>query len=84
MRHTYQMDLLCPRCGATGIANVAQIDDGYTNKLDFNVDHVTKGFFVSKLTNTPATTEILCTRCSMVIGMTEDDTLEMKPTTDSP
>lgn len=84
MRHTYQIDLLCPRCGAAGIANVAQIDDGFTNKLDFNVDHVTKGFFVSKLTNSQATTEILCTRCSIVIAMTEDDTFAIKPTTEGP
>ena len=74
MRHIYRIDLLCPRCGATGVADVAQIADQHTNRLDFNVDHVSKGFYVSKLTNSPATTQLRCTGCGIDTTTTENGT----------
>lgn len=74
MRHVYRIELFCLRCDASGIADVAQIDDEYTNFLDFNVDHVTKGFYVSRLTNSPATTEVRCSRCGAVITTTGSGT----------
>ncbi len=65
LRYTYQIDLHCRRCGSRGIADVAQTSDELTNQLLFHVEHVTKGFYVSELTDAAVTTEISCTYCDV-------------------
>lgn len=66
LHYRYRVNLLCPRCGAKGSAEVSQHGDHFTNKLRFNVDRVSRGFYVANATNAPATTEICCSLCGEV------------------
>ncbi|MDQ0320353.1 hypothetical protein QO002_002491 [Pararhizobium capsulatum DSM 1112] len=69
-RYTYQIALNCGRCGTEGIADVSQTTVEHTNKLNFNVDRVSKGFFVSKPTNSPETVKISCSKCDRPAELT--------------
>lgn len=52
----WTIDLHCPKCGRTGVANVSEDDT-------FSVDNLTAGFAIRKLGDTLVGTEIVCDTC---------------------
>ena len=59
----YSWDLVCPVCGAEGIAHLSEDAFPRPSQLNFRVDELSDGFRLSKRGESAADTEIICVKC---------------------
>lgn len=64
-RKRFEIDILCPSCGASGEARVSENDGPDTVDAAFKVEHYPPGFFEEKPSTSRLETLVAC-RCSQV------------------
>lgn len=64
-RDRYTINLKCPKCGKTGVAEVSEDDYPFMSSPRFSVDALPPGFAVTKKGTNAVNTVISCTSCNV-------------------
>jgi hypothetical protein len=63
----YRFELTCPRCSTSGEAEVTLEERDRPKEVWFTIDRISKGFYASKITDSPDTSTISCSKCGDVV-----------------